>query len=509
MKKQKLFILIMVLVLAGLLAVWYFAGRQQSTEQNEPQETTTAAVSKLFDFKATDVASITIINEADEIRLKSEVISIDGKEELTWKMVDNFGLPYDENRLATLASDLIGLTVDKEIAKNADNLAAYGLDDAKLTVSLSLQSGETLKIAIGDTLSSGNSEYVSIDDRIVSVSSSSLTDLREGQLYWLDRSAVLGVSYNKIERFSLSRDRDGLELEATCEFIGNEGDSETPALSFEMISPVNNAGDDSALGKLLQQLAAVRASEYVEIEPHDLSIYGLDKPAYIFEIEAAEGTAEIMIGASAGTGKAFALSSLVDGVFTVDLASLTSIDIPLEDLMDPFVSLHNIGSVSRIEADIYGTSFAVDLDIEQGKSASDENAVFILDGKNAKIFNQTNNTLYTKFYQSIISVKFAGIDHEAQPENTADAVIKFELKADQETGEPARTQIVEFAGRDDYTDYVFIDGEYTGCYINRDASFYSDIQDNEGIITAYKMMKYAITHAVDGVFDTEKGYQLD
>lgn len=509
MKKQKLLILMMVIVLAGLLIVWYFAGRQPVEELEQPQETTSAAAVKLFDFKAADVDSITITNQSGEIQIVSDIISNDDKDELIWSIEDEKDLPYDKDRLTNLASGLIGLTIDKNISDNADDLQAYGLDKPELSVNFALKTGDDINIVVGNTLSSGDSEYVGVEDQIVSIKSASLAELRENSLYWLDRNAVLDVQYDKITRFSLLRSRDDLELSADCEIIGSQDETAEPALNFEMTSPVKNKGDDSALGKLLQQLAAVSASEYVELEPQDLSSYGLDKPAYDFEIETSEGIVEMKIGASAGTGKAYALSSLLDGVFTVDMTGLTSIDIPIENLMDPFVSLHNIGNVSKIDADIYGTSFVIDLNVDQGKPASDENTVFKLDGEDAKIFSQTNNTLYAKFYQSIISVRFAGIDPEAQPENTADARIEYKLKADIETGEPEKTQIVEFARRDDYTDYVFIDGEYTGCYVDRDKSFYSDSEDNEGIITAYKMMKYAMANAVDGVFDTEKGYQLD
>ena len=509
MKRQKLLILIMVLVLAGLLAVWYFAGRQPAEEQNEPQETTSAAAVKLFDFKAADVDSITITNESGEIQLVSGIVSNDDKDELIWNISGDTELPYDKDRLTTLASDLIGLNIEKNISAKADDLQAYGLDESDLSVNFTLKNGDDIKIVVGDTLSSGDSEYVGINDKIVSIKSASLAELRNSSLYWLDRSAILNIQYSDITRFTLQRSRDKLELAADCEVIASQDAAAEPTLSFDMTSPVSNSGDDAALAKLLQQLAAISASEYIELDPQELSVYGLDKPVYSFELETAEGIVDINIGASAGTGKAYALSSLLNGVFTVDMTGLTSIDIPLENLMDPFVSLHNIGSVSRIDADIYGTSFAIDLNVEQGKPASDENTVFKLDGEDAKIFSQTNNTLYAKFYQSIISVRFAGIDPEAQPENTADAKIEYKLKADIDAGEPEKTQIVEFARRDDYTDYVFIDGEYTGCYIDRDKSFYSDSEDNEGIITAYKMMKYAMANAVDGVFDTEKGYQLD
>ncbi len=57
--------------------------------------------------------------------------------------------------------------------------------------------------------------------------------------------------------------------------------------------------------------------------------------------------------------------------------------------------------------------------------------------------------------------------------------------------------------------YVFIDGKYTGYYINADQTFAATDNRMEGIVVAYKRLFYAMEHAVDGVFDTREGYQLD
>ena len=103
----------------------------------------------------------------------------------------------------------------------------------------------------------------------------------------------------------------------------------------------------------------------------------------------------------------------------------------------------------------------------------------------------------------------AGLDPQATPVNQPEATLKFNIRADEENKVAAHTQVVEFTPRDAYTDYVFIDGVYTGFYVDRDAAFTSTRPDNEGILIAYKMMKYAMAHAVDNVFNTEEGYQLN
>jgi len=142
-------------------------------------------------------------------------------------------------------------------------------------------------------------------------------------------------------------------------------------------------------------------------------------------------------------------------------------------------------------------------------SAEDDEVKFELNGKNAKIFSEKKKNLFSSFYQRIIALQVAGADPTADPVNTRDGSITYSMKADTVNNQPAYTEVIEFARRDDYTYYVFIDGEYTGFYLDGTKAFTADETGNEGIVVAYKKMIYAIEHAVDGVFNTEEGYQLD
>lgn len=141
--------------------------------------------------------------------------------------------------------------------------------------------------------------------------------------------------------------------------------------------------------------------------------------------------------------------------------------------------------------------------------ADDDGVVFTIDGENARIFSEKDKSLYSIFYQRLIGILIEGLDTAAQPVNTRDVRLVFHIKADEENNVPAYTKIIEFAKRDDYTYYVFTDGVYGGYFVDGEKAFTSDRTDNEGILVAYKMIRYAMEHAVDGIFNTQEGYQLD
>jgi hypothetical protein len=509
MHKQKRLIIIMacaIVILVGVMLVPKIFPPAEETEAT----TTTAAVEAMIDYVSSEIEQIEIEGLSDDVILIPEVVDTGDGDEIAWKLTDLEGLPADQDRIDSFASSLINLSPDREIEASASDLDKYGLQTPAFTVVYKLKDGRINELRIGDTLGSGSGAYASVKNRVCAISSSLKDSLASDLLDWLDKAAPVAIDYNSVTVFSMERSRDQMFISADCKFTGDPEDNQTPALSFTVNEPVTRAGDTEALSAILTQISSLSATEYIELEPQDLSAYGLDTPNYRFVISSAkQDPVEIILGSEAGSGSVYAMSSELDAVFTTDSSNLTSLDTPLLDLLDPFINLHNIGRVSKIEAEIEDISFVTEISVDPGQSASDDSTVFKLDGEDAKIFSQTNNNLYSRFYQSIIGIMISGIDTEAVPENTADSRLVFHLEKDEDTGDDARVEIVEFAHRDDYTDYVFIDNEYTGCYISRDDAFYSQDSGSEGIVTAYKMMKYAMGAAVDGVFDTEDGYKLD
>ncbi|MDW7657496.1 MAG: hypothetical protein SCM11_10030, partial [Bacillota bacterium] len=205
----------------------------------------------------------------------------------------------------------------------------------------------------------------------------------------------------------------------------------------------------------------------------------------------------------------YAVSDQFPAVFTVASSVFTSVDMKVTEMMDRFVCLESIWEVSKIEADILGTRFVTEIEMTKDQRADDDGVIFLIDGENARIFSETKKSLYSLFYQRIIGILIEGIDTEADPVNTKDARFTFHIKADEANDVPAYTKVIEFAKRDDYNYYVFVDGVYGGYYIDGEKAFTSSRTDNEGILVAYKKMIYAMENAVDGIFNTQEGYQLD
>lgn len=525
MNKQKRQLIIISLVLVVLLAIWALAAWLPSLFHSDETtaETTVPEAASIINIKAEDADSIEIVNESGIIKLIPETVAKQendeenpatgaAAQEIIWKLAgtaENPSLPYDIDRLTLLASGLLNLQVLRDIETNVEDASKYGIDKDSAVVVINEKNGSRHEIVFGDELASGAGTYATLlnSGRICSVSAATAQEVRESLLFWLDKSAAIGVSYNDLTHFVLNRSRDNLSLDVECQYNGDPENPEKKSLSFQIISPIRKEGRNSTLGKLVEQITDLQVTEYVEIEPADLSIYGLDQPAYEFDLTTSDTTVKVYIGDQADSESVFVMSSLTNAVMKAPVSELDSLDTPLLELADPFISLYSMSEIEKIQVMIEDTEFTAEISVDDKMTASDESSEFFLDGRDAKIFSQDNEILFVNLYQSITGITIEGMDLQAKPENNHKSQLVFHLKSDQSTGESAKIRTVEFVRRDDYTDYVFIDGRYAGYYV--DSAAVSAPEDNNGkdIISAYKNMVYAIDNAVDGVFDTREGYQ--
>ncbi len=510
MKKQWRTIIISGGVLAALLVTWLVSILLPG---GDPAETsaTTAAIPAVFETAAENVTRIDVSNKSGQYALLPvETQDSEGKAAIAWRVEGKESYPFSSTALTDLANAAIKVAATAEVVANSADLASYGLDKPLATMTVTLKTGEKHVIKYGNELVSGSAAYVMLDDsgRICSVDSDISDKTGNSFLDLLDKTQVVGIEKNDLTNLTFERAKDGLMLVAACTLVG-ESDSETASLEFSLSEPLNIEGDSTALTTLAEEATGVSASKFIELDPKDLSKYGLDNPQYSFVLKSKDKTVLFKIGKMADGENYYATSDAMPAVFTIASNSFTTVDKKTIDMVNRFVCLQSIWEVDQIDADLFGTKFNAEITMAKDQKATEDTVIFKLDGQDAKIFNESNSSLFSTFYQRLISPQIAGLEIDAKPVNTHDAALSFSIKEDTENNVKAHTKMIEFARRDDYTYYVFADGEYTGYYVNGDQTFTTDEDSSEGLIVAYKMMKYAIEHASNGVFNTKEGYQLN
>ncbi len=511
MKKQTKSLMVLAGVLAVLLIIWAASPLWLNREPDETTITTREEIDPIFQSEAEDIARVEISHEQDTFALLPDAVTdSDGKISYDWQVEGMEDYPFAQTDLSAVANMAKSVYTSTEIESAASDLAPYGLDDPQATFSVVLKNGSRHDIKVGSLMPNKSYYYAMLDDsgRVCSLAKATGDRMMQTRLDLLDGDQVVSVEESDLTGFIFERARDAARIAVDCQLVGEPGTPES-YIEYELREPIIRPGGSGNLNMLITETLAMTAADFVEIDPVDLAPYGLSSPQYLLNLQTAAGETEIKIGSQADSNHFYAISSEIPAVFKLPTSTFTSIDMKVIDMLDRFVALVSIWKVDRIDGNIFGETFSTEISMTQENRTTDEDVVLTLDGQDAKIVDEKGKSLYTKFYQRLISVMIAGLEPEAEPDNTKDASMVFHMKADPETGRAAYTQTVEFAPRDDYTYYVFIDGEYSGFYVEKEASFESTRKEYEGITVALDMMRYAISHAEDGVFNTEEGYPLN
>jgi hypothetical protein len=511
--KQYRSLIVFGAIIVVLLLVWIGSAVIPGLGKSEETTTTTtaAAIEPLFKTDMTAIQHLEVVNTSGSFKLiPEEVKDKDDKIVQIWSVDGKEDYPFSSSTLESLAKVAGNVYASKEIATGVTDLAAYGLDKPSATLRVHLKDGAVHEIKFGNEIPSGYYDYAMLDNsgRVCTVASSTGGRVRVTLMDLLDKAQVVGLDPNTLTSLIFERPKDDLKLVSSVKLIGEAG-SGSEYLDFAIQEPVRRTGSSEGLTKLVSESTALSVVAFVELDPADLAQYGLDKPQYAFTLTTEDKTVNIKIGSKADSANYYAMSDQLPAVFTVAASTFTSVDMKVTEMMDRFVCLESIWEVSKIEADILGTTFVTEIEMTKDQRADDEGVVYTIDGENARIFSEKDKSLYSLFYQRLIGILIEGLDTAAQPVNTRDVRLVFHIKADDVNNVPAYTKIVEFARRDDYTYYVFTDGVYGGYYVDGEKAFTSNRKDNEGVLVAYKMIRYAMDHAVDGIFNTQEGYQLD
>lgn len=158
MKKQKTQLIILLIVLAAAIGV-YFAVKawNKKEEEKESADDSTYTALTLTDDEIKDITNITATNDAGGFK-----VSHDTKED-TWTFDDFPDESVDTTQIETMTKDLSDLSSDNEITSVTD-FSQYGLDDPAMEVTITFSDGTTHKLDVGDYNSQISEYYLRIDD---------------------------------------------------------------------------------------------------------------------------------------------------------------------------------------------------------------------------------------------------------------------------------------------------------------------------------------------------------
>ncbi len=371
----------------------------------------------------------------------------------TWTIEPAMEFTMDELVANAAAIDVSAIVANKVIEEDAKDLAKYGLDKPG-TITVGLKDGTKKVVEFGDKTPTNDAMYVKMqgENKVYTVGSYYFDKLlmKRGQFI---KQEILPVEETEIKTFSLTKDGT---LLYSLNFVS---DSEV-----DITAPVVESGDATKTQPIKANLVTLKMTDIVDENPADLSKYGLDNPRYVIEFGTSDTTKKIAIGKDISSGTAYAKFVDSKGVFSLDTAPLTFLDMGLTDVIDTFVYLPNITDVASVEINLDGKKVVSEI------THSDNNEqTFKVEGKDANMKNDKGDSVFRAYYQAIIGLTLKKYDPNLTPTGNPEVTIKYNLR-------DGKSVTVGLISKDDNYYYAMKDGKYTGRLILK-----SKLDESDGI----------------------------
>jgi hypothetical protein len=240
------------------------------------------------------------------------------KDGTAWRMETPLRAPADTTEAEAVLTALEGLEIDEVITDNARDLAPFGLDRPRHTLSVLMEGGsQPVQLLLGARTPDSAGLYAKLpgSPRVFTVAAyqeQSLTkkpfDLRDRDLLKVKRDAVrtLEIAGPEGEAYALSRDDKG---------------------DWVFTRPLATRAGRWAVDGLLGTLESLRVESVASEDAKDLKPFGLAKPARSVTLGLADGTTKtLQIGSSPSDKKYHAreaagtLIAVIPGALVDDLA---------------------------------------------------------------------------------------------------------------------------------------------------------------------------------------------
>ena len=322
------------LAVAALLGYFLLDSFQQLRQQQQAER------ARLFHFAPDTIARIEIRQQKDS---QPEVILLErtpeGEKGSRWRIrqpIQSAALDFPVEQLLNTFSRLTPqLTLEE-----ANDLAAFGLDQPRQQIALFPKEGEPYRLAIGNDNFDGSGFYAQPEGgKVVLLASSqkgsllpSLLALRDKTLLSFDRAAVKSLQVQLAE----------------AEVVRLQRQEET----WQIVKPRVLPADDLNVDRLLSTLSRLQAVEFPAETKAELAPYGLEQPSAQLTVELKDGkTLSVALG-SEKEGQVYVITSEHPAVATLLTSTADILRADLEELRDHRLARLNPNQVGQVTLEL-------------------------------------------------------------------------------------------------------------------------------------------------------------
>src|SRR5665647_3276989 len=462
--------IILVVVLALLIGAYVIISKKKGSDTTN---------------EATTTQNLTILSidsaKVSEVTVKNKDILLDfTKNGTDWVLKSPVGLKTNKDQISTLISGITGITPDKLIEEKASNLNQYGLDNPVLEIVILSTENKAQTLEFGNKTPTQDGYYLMdmASNKVVTVSTNTVEQfldaknaIRDKTLFNLTVDATAGTV----------KDATGISMYRAGELLFTaklEADS-----NWALTAPFVATANVESMIPIITAIAQLSVSGFVEDNATDLDKYGLKNPAYALEVDTtSKGKNKILLGSvKQGSTELYAVFEGSKDVFTIDPSTLTFLDKPFKEIIEPFIYIAHIDTVTRIDVTMDGrtdtSTILTDKDNGEVKADNDKDK-FTINGKDATAKDANDDQPFRKYYQALIGITLDGIEIDAVPTGKPEITINYTL-----TKAPG-TMKVEFIPKDKDYYYVVKNGKYSNIVVQKSQFDKPD----EGVRATYKTL---------------------
>ncbi|MDR3147818.1 MAG: DUF4340 domain-containing protein [Treponema sp.] len=410
MLKKLIFIIVMVVLLAGLGITLVLLRRETpaATASSFPELAPLDYLINYRDEEFAGLASVTIHNEKGDFSvLPGDPPSIPGWESL-------IPSTYPLTRILDICAGLIsqGLVVE-----DAEDLSIYGLDQGRAQVEIKTNSGDGTTLYVGNEAPDNNSVYVRLGEspQVYRAGKWEIDNLLQGIFDFMDKEVSPQLASDDSGSFDFSEIALGGTVRPDGPIrvvpVGEEESSSKSRISslYRIKSPVEMSLNLDRGLPILQAIPGLQADSVIArvYGPEDLARYGLDKPYSTAAISGTlgQGLGGFALRASApdANGNVYIYREASELVYQVAASNLTWLSASWWDLMDKMIILPFIDQVARVEV-----------------ISPQRQVAFHLSGEEDELKVESGGTVlntddFRKYYQTLLSAVYDEYGEERIP----------------------------------------------------------------------------------------------
>lgn len=371
--------------------------------------------------KAPKIPPLITISNLDQAKIDAITLEHGGQTVSLKRVGKEFVVQYpykvawDSSSISQVVSGFTSLDADRELSKNATDLAQYGLAPPKATAVATLADGKTVQIEIGNKTPSGTDYYVMKkgDPALYAAATYNINALLSSYDSLRNKN-LPSINTQQLTYFQVTNKG------RTIEIAPMPKGSPLANVSFSSLEvvkpyPVPRAADANQLNTLLKAFPSyLLVQHFINDRPTnaELAQYGLNPPEAHIVLKDTKNTLDIYLGKQLPDGTMYAKLAGEPSVFTVNYSDFKPLlDANLFTLTDKFLLIPNIADVASFTIKTANASY--DAKIERttepapksgtssssnGSSSTTTKTTYFLNGKTIK------SSDFKNFYQAVIGL---------------------------------------------------------------------------------------------------------